>query len=269
MKIEPYLRRIGWNGPVKANLESLRHLQEQHLLHVPFENLDVIRAVWIPLDVETYYNKIVRNDRGGFCYELNGLFNWLLQNLGFTSRLASATVRRPDGGWTMTGSHACLIVDLEQPYLVDVGFGDSVRVPLPLSGEERKDVSGVYRLKKVGDKDFDLQKSQGNAGWKTLYRLHTSRRTLSDFKEACRFNQTSSESHFTARPLVSLAAPEGRLTLSGNKLTITGLNEKRKITIDDQKMAAVLKQYFGIRLVPSTKVCEEKKVNDVNRGKMN
>lgn len=218
------------------------------MLHIPFENLDVIQKVRIPLDVETYFRKVVLKHRGGFCYELNGLFNWLLRSLGFNSRLASATVKRPDGGWTLTGSHACLIVELEKPYLVDVGFGDSVRVPLPLSGEEREDVSGTYRLEKLGDGEFDLQKYQKQVGWKTLYRLDTGLTTLSDFEEVCQFNQSSPKSPFTGRPLVSLATKDGRMTLSGDTLTTTRRDEKHQTVIGEKDMPAVLKRYFGIVL---------------------
>lgn len=246
MEAERYLQRINWSGPIKVNRETLVQLQEYHMLNVPFENLDVIQKVQLPLDVEAYFRKVVLKHRGGFCYELNGLFNWLLQSLGFNSRLASATVKRPDGGWTLSGSHACLIVELEKPYLVDVGFGDSVRVPLPLSGEEREDVSGTYRLAKLEDGCFNLQKWQNENGWETLYRLDTSLRSLNDFEEVCQYNQTSPQSPFTRRPLVTLATPAGRLTLSGNKLTTTRRDKKHQTVIDDKDMPTVLKQYFGI-----------------------
>src|SRR5690625_4042554 len=99
MKVNPYLKRIGINDIHQNNLETLSHLQLQHMYHVPFENLDVIRHVPIPLDVETYYKKIVLNHRGGFCYELNGLFNWLLKSLGFTTHLISATVHKSGDSW--------------------------------------------------------------------------------------------------------------------------------------------------------------------------
>ncbi len=101
---------MNWSGPIEVNMDTLLQLQDHHMLHIPFENLDVIQKIRIPLDVENYFRKVVLNHWGGFCYELNGLFNWLLQSLGFKSKLASATVKRPDGGWTLTGSHACLIV---------------------------------------------------------------------------------------------------------------------------------------------------------------
>lgn len=246
MQIEPYLQRIGCEDAKKINLETLKQLQLQHMLHVPFENLDVMSGTPIPLNSETYYDKIVRNHRGGFCYELNDLFHWLLQQLGFHTRLISATINRPDGSWALEGSHACLIVELDQPYLVDVGFGDSARTPLPLTGETREDVSGIYRVVKVRENIFDIERQENEQEWNTLYRLHDRPKELDEFREVCHFNQTSPESHFTQKLIVTLATLDGRITLSGNELTINRHGEKEKATITDNEKSVILEKYFGI-----------------------
>ena len=164
MDITRYLQRISLKEIEAANYDALLQLQSQHMLHVPFENLNVMHNIPIPLDVENYYKKIVLEQRGGFCYELNGLFNSLLKDLGFNTYFISATVNRPDGTWAKPGLHASLIVELDQPYLVDVGFGDSARMPLPLTGEVREDVSGVYRVAKVKEQIFDLQRKENEHG---------------------------------------------------------------------------------------------------------
>ncbi|GGJ99925.1 acetyltransferase [Lentibacillus kapialis] len=248
MKVDQYLQRIGFDDTKEINLETLHQLQLQHMLHVPFENLDVIYNVPIPLDIETYYNKIVLNQRGGFCYELNGLFNWLLQKRGFKSHFISATINRPDGSWAKEGSHAAQIVELDQPYLVDVGFGDSVRMPIPLTGETREDISGVYRAINVRKNIFDLQRAEGENKWNTLFRFDITPRKLTDFEEASHFNQTSPKSHFTQKEIVSLATPDGRMTLSGNSLIVTRDGEKEKTTVNSSDKLSVLENYFGINL---------------------
>lgn len=250
MEIDTYLQRIGLNHAKEANLETLSELQMQHMLHVPFENLDVMGQIPIPLDVESFYNKIVLDRRGGFCYEMNGLFHWLLTSLGFDSHFVSGTIQRADGTWAREGSHATIIVDLDQPYLVDVGFGDAVRVPLPLTGESRDDVSGTYRAVKVQENIFSLQRSTDDQGrdWKTLYRFETTPRALTDFEEASHFNQSSPKSHFTQKEIVSLATPEGRVSLSGNSFIVTYRGEKKTSDIRDVDKPSVLEQYFGINL---------------------
>lgn len=248
MKINPYLKRISINNMHQNNLETLSYLQLQHMCHVPFENLDVIRHVPIPLDVETYYKKIVLNHRGGFCYELNGLFNWLLKSLGFTTHLISATVHQSGDSWAKEGSHATQIVELDQPYLVDVGFGDSVRQPLPLTGEMREDISGVYRTVKVMDNIFDLQRKDHTGEWLILYRFDIRPKQLTDFTKSCHFNQTSATSHFTQESITTIATDDGRITLSGNDLTITRHGEKKKTRIRPDEKSSVLKKYFNIHL---------------------
>src|SRR5688572_4103465 len=93
MNVEEYLQRIGLDGrTVGADAESLRVLQRSHLLSVPFENLDIHWKRPITIDTAKFYDKIVGEKRGGFCYELNGAFNELLRSLGFQTRLVSARV---------------------------------------------------------------------------------------------------------------------------------------------------------------------------------
>src|SRR5699024_5203263 len=141
------------------------------MIKVAYENLDVIHKIPVPLSIESDYQEVTDQKRGGFCYELNGLFHWLLHCLGFCCRLIACIVKRPDGGLALSESHATQIVYLDQPYLVDVGFGDSARIPLPLSGEEREDVSGKYRVIHVRDSLYDLQKTIEKDEWSTLYRF--------------------------------------------------------------------------------------------------
>jgi len=248
MDIEQYLQRIGLNEAGECNLDTLHQLVQQHMFQVPFENLDVIHHVPIPLDVERYYQKVVLNYRGGFCYELNGLFNWLLQNIGFDSRLISATVNGPSGAWSLEGSHACLIVELDQPYLVDVGFGDSARMPLPLTGETRKDISGMYRVIKLEENIYDLQRKETEDEWNTLYRLDSRERDLTEFQVPCHFNQTSPESPFTQKEIASLATSDGRITLSEDSLIITSHGEKQKMHVSDSEKPTILQKYFKIDL---------------------
>jgi N-hydroxyarylamine O-acetyltransferase len=93
MNRDSYLERIGLTGAeLIADLENLRRLQRSHLLAVPFENLDIHWKRPIVVDTKKFYVKIVNENRGGFCYELNGLFNELLVSFGFTTRLISARV---------------------------------------------------------------------------------------------------------------------------------------------------------------------------------
>ena len=85
-------------------------MHRAHLLAVPFENLDIHLGRPISLDQDALFGKIVTRRRGGFCYELNGLFALLLRELGFEVTLLSAGVARADGGFGPEFDHLTLLV---------------------------------------------------------------------------------------------------------------------------------------------------------------
>ena len=97
MDVGAYLDRIGYRGPIEPTADTLRALHRQHMLTVPFENLDIALGREIVLDPERFVEKIVRRHRGGFCYELNGAFATLLVALGFRVTLLSARVANDQG----------------------------------------------------------------------------------------------------------------------------------------------------------------------------
>ncbi|PYX42331.1 MAG: acetyltransferase, partial [Acidobacteria bacterium] len=120
-----YLARINYTGPTTPTAETLRALHLAHLYAVPFENLDIALKRPITCDQQRFLHKIVELHRGGFCYELNGAFAALLRELGFPTTLLSARVAREDGSASPEFDHMTLRVDLDEPWLADVGFGDS------------------------------------------------------------------------------------------------------------------------------------------------
>lgn len=221
------------------------------MLTVPFENLDIHQGVKIDLDEDRIYEKIVIGGRGGFCYELNGLFCWLLRSLGFTVSMVSARVYMPTKErFTPEFDHMVLLVDLEKAYLVDVGFGDSFRIPIALPDGISEDISGSYRLRPFasGQDTYILQKKDQN-DWQTVYSFTKHPRVLSDFEEMSAFNQSSPESHFTQQTICSIATKNGRVSLSDDFLTITDGSSKRKTNVTSQKdFKQKLRDHFGIQL---------------------
>lgn len=125
MNLEDYFNRIRFSGPAAADLKTLNTLMSAHVRAVPFENLDIYSERGVSLEIEAIYDKIVVRSRGGWCFEMNGLFEWVLREIGFDVQRLSAGVRRASLGDDALGNHLCLQVTLNQPYLVDVGFGSS------------------------------------------------------------------------------------------------------------------------------------------------
>ncbi|MFC5603780.1 arylamine N-acetyltransferase family protein [Sporosarcina koreensis] len=247
MDIEKYLKRIHASKENKPSLHQLTELQRLHMTEVPFENLDVIRRVPIYLNLNTIYKKIVLRNRGGYCYELNGLFHWLLKELGYDASLIAATVFRPNGQWAKPETHAAIIVQLDEPYLVDVGFGDSTILPIPLNGSPQTDVSGTYLIQQSGKEVFDLIRTR-NGESRPLYRFSTSAKQLENFHEGCVFNQVSPESTFTHVDIVTKATPTGRLTLKDLELSISENGVMNSTSLTAHEKEALLSDSFGINI---------------------
>jgi len=125
MNAAAYLRRIGYTAPITPTLETLRRIHRAHLETVPFENLDISQERRIVLEQDRFVQKIVEENRGGFCYELNGAFAALLGEMGFRVTLLSARPPHQDGSPGPEFDHLALRVDIEQPWLVDVGLGNA------------------------------------------------------------------------------------------------------------------------------------------------
>ncbi|MGE6370040.1 arylamine N-acetyltransferase family protein [Planococcus kocurii] len=245
MNKEKYLARFNASAIQEYYLQDLTELQSLHMQNIPFENLDVIRHVPIYLNLEKIYEKIVNQRRGGYCYELNGLFHWLLSQLGYQAKLISATVQRPNGTWAKADTHAAILVEFDTLYLVDAGFGDSTVSPIPLGGERHTDHSGTYRIEKVDDVYYDLIR-ENEENEKVLYRFSTDEKQLVDFHEGCVFNQVSKDSSFTHNDLVTRATQNGRITLSDHQLTRSENGQKTKIELSPADKRNVLKREFGI-----------------------
>ncbi len=248
MNVEAYLERIGLTRTeVSANLASLRLLQRSHLLAVPFENLDIHWKRPIVLDLDRFFEKIVEERRGGFCYELNGLFNELLRELGFETRLISARVSK-GGSHGREYDHAAIIVRIgEDEYLADVGFGDFAAEPLTFVLDiEQADQTGTFIIRRFDDDCFEVAKREGDE-WKGEYILKNIPRDLTEFTEMCDFQQYSPESHFTKGKLCSIMTANGRKTLTDSKLIVTEDSVKRESLVDsDIDFEDLLAREFAI-----------------------
>jgi N-hydroxyarylamine O-acetyltransferase len=247
--VAAYLDRIGYRGQVWPNLVTLRGLHLTHLFTVPFENLDIYLDRGIELDEAAWFHKIVTSRRGGFCYELNGLFAALLSALGFPVTLLSARVRSPEGTYTPEFDHMVLLVQLEKRWLVDVGFGDSFREPLCLDRKgEQLQSNGTYRLT-TSNRVWQYETLQEDGHWQPIYRFTRAPHRVDEFAEMCRFHQTSSNSPFTQGALCSMATTQGRITLTDKKfIEIKDHTRTEEEVPDVATWHTLLTERFGIRL---------------------
>jgi N-hydroxyarylamine O-acetyltransferase len=218
------------------------------LRKVPFENLDIHLGQKIELSSESIYEKIVSRRRGGFCYECNILFFDLLKALGFqveylSARLVKGTAVGPEC------DHMVLLVTLGQDYLVDVGNGQSCREPLQMNGTNSASSEGYTYTVGIHGKDYALYYQQSNAEWMPRFLFTLKPRERAEFSGMCHYHQTSPDSVFTQRRLVTLATAEGRVTLTDMLLSITKERElQERVLRSETEYCETLKQYFGIEI---------------------
>ncbi|HSR24837.1 MAG TPA: arylamine N-acetyltransferase [Candidatus Eisenbacteria bacterium] len=243
-RVDGYLRRVGAVRPARADAGALRELQLRHLLTVPFENFSVHLGEPVVLEEAALVDKLVCRRRGGFCYELNGAFAGLLSALGFRVTLLAARSHGP-AGLGPPFDHLALRVDLNEPWLVDVGFGRFSSQPLRLDvRSEQRDPAGTFRVDPAADGDLDV-----SLDGEPQYRLDPRPRALRDFEATCWWHRTSPRSHFTRSIVCSLLTEGGRVTLSDRKLIRTDASGRHERALDgDAEVLAVCRTVFGIEL---------------------
>lgn len=248
---DKYLARIGARRPAAPDVVALRDLHRRHVEAVPFENLSIHLGEPVLLDEDTLVDKIVRRRRGGFCYELNGAFAALLTALGYDVRLLAARVFGDDGTLTPAFDHLTLLVDLEERYLVDVGFGVHTTYPLRLDWPDAQDdPTGSFLVVDAPDGDIDVLKDGV-----PQYRAEQKARRIIDFARPAWWHANSPESHFRSEPRCSRATESGRVTIRGDRLIETVRGERVETTLaTDYDVLAAYEKHFGFSL-PRVPTC--------------
>lgn len=259
MDHERYLARIGVD-PDDASpptLATVARLQRAHVRTVPFETLAVTGDPFeetsgegVTLDVAHLFEKIVERERGGFCYELNGLFVWLLEELGFDVVRLAAQVVGDDGDPRPPANHHSVRVTFDEAYLVDVGLGlPKMRDPLPIGGRVGPDAAGIEWRTAESDRpdaDWTVQTRRPDEGWSDRYIFTETPRNLSYFEATCEHLATAPESNFTGDPYVNVGTDEGHRALSPETYTEATGGEERKREIDPAEWYDLLESAFGL-----------------------
>ena len=209
MKLTDYLKRINYNRVLAPNLDTLNALQRAHLLTIPYENLDIHRDCPLTTDLEQIYEKIVTDRRGGWCFEMNGLLAWALREVGFDVTMMSSFVGRDKVEETGAGDHLILRVELDKPYLADVGFGNGFLEPLPLAEGTYQQGFLSYGLTQHDGRWWFTNHKYGGVG----YDFDLEPYQLSDFAGQSTRLQTSPESGFVRATVCMRFTPDGGMVI--------------------------------------------------------
>lgn len=257
MNVNQYLERIGYTNPIKPSIETLRGLQLAHMLTVPFENLDIGLKRPIRIDEEAIWEKLIVQRRGGFCYELNGLFAWLLKQVGFDVTYLNARVFDHAGNLGIDFDHLALLVQIPDQagrWLADVGFGDSYMEPLNLDKRsEQTQGLRAYRLDRLPD-GYSVWQRNYDGSWERHYFFDLQPHKFPDeYESACLYHQTSPKSSFTRGSIISRATPNGRVSLEDRRLILT-INGQRteRLLVSENEYHALLKEFFDYVLPRET-----------------
>lgn len=247
MDIQNYLQRIHFRHVPTPSLEVLNDLHLLHQYHVPFENVDVHRNVRFDLELDKIYSKVVLGRRGGFCYELNLLFHSLLTRIGFDSRLIASRIVEEDGTLGPPLDHLCLLVQLDQPYLADVGYGDLYRTPLRVAPGVQRDGMHFFGLEVLGNDEWRLSMSYDGSEFKPRYQLNLAPVQPEDFDAICLEKQTSPDSYFVKNLVCTVPTPTGRKTIFNQQWIVTEGKEKVVTSIENENaLNQLLQEQFGI-----------------------
>ena len=249
--IAAYVARTGYTGPLGPTRETFVGLHRAQAYSIPFENLDIHLGRPIGLDAASLSHKLLAERRGGYCYELNGLFGRVLRQLGFAvtnlvgRNLIAGAPLRPR-------AHQLLLVQVDgQPWVADLGFGGNTLLePIPLAtGPEHHMGFDTYRLQAAPQHNYHLQLLM-DGQWQSLYTFTLDETQPSDYQMMSYFYSNSPESPFRQQRICARATPDYRATLVDRELKIRRADGSITATQlpDDAAYRATLTAYFGIRL---------------------
>ncbi|MBN4079979.1 arylamine N-acetyltransferase [bacterium AH-315-C08] len=244
---DAYLQRIGYAGKVIPDQKHLEGLHHAHLHAIPFENFDILSGKGINLELEALFNKLVHNKRGGYCFELNGIFLEALKTFGFEARPLLGRVHIT-GVPTGRGHQITLVTLQGKKWIVDVGFGGSTpRTPIQLEFDKPFTQNG-QRIRLIETQEFGIMlQSQNKDQWQNLYSFDLEYVCPGDIQYGNHFASTHPDSFFTYARVAALPVHNGLFTLYNNTLTsvVSGKEEARELA-DGQPYIDALKTCFGI-----------------------
>lgn len=247
--LQQYLNRINFSGEIKLDLAGIKKLMQSQLFSVPFENIDVQAGKTISLIGDDIINQIVTKNRGGYCYQINGIFSLLLQEIGLPHYYIAVRPLVNPGQNPRT--HLAIIATIEgEEYLIDLGFGgNSIREPLKLSqaGTEIQQDFETFTLVKTEDDDYLLQIKIGNE-WSNLYSFDLTPQRWIDFKPANHYNYSHPDSFFTQNLIVVLQNPLGKKIVFKNAVKSVTNGVTEVIPFEDDQLDNLLKTEFNLSI---------------------
>lgn len=248
MQLQAYFDRIEYRGDGTPSHATLCELLRAHICSVPFENLDVQLGRRLTTAPDNAYAKIVEDRRGGWCYEQNGLFGWVLEEIGFDVTRIAAAVMRHERGDASNANHLCLLVRAPgspQTWLADVGFGGGMIRPIEFSEGNHTQTPFRLGLRQLEDGSWRFWENLGDGEFSYDFAAQPGDETALSNK--CEELQTNPESGFVLNLVVQKRTPNQHLSLRGRVLQVgTANGVDTEILASAKAMQTTLSDSFGL-----------------------
>jgi N-hydroxyarylamine O-acetyltransferase len=250
--VDAYLDRIHYGGDVRPTLETLSALLLAHSERIPFENFDVLLGRPIRLDLDSLQKKIVRDRRGGYCFESVTLFAAALEHLGFrpTAHTARVTLFNPRSEAGRT--HMFLTVPLaEGTFMLDPGFGGPApRFPVPVPADDdsgRQDGDATHVL--VRDGRFFVLRARTADGMIDAWSSTLEPENAVDFEMGSHFTATYQASPFVNRLMLRAFCGDTIVSAMNQDVTLRRHDETESLRLADRSaLRALVGEHFGFDL---------------------
>lgn len=235
-----------------ADLATLARLQDANLKFIPYENFDCLNGKITSLKHEDMFNKMILHNRGGICFELNGLYNWLLESLGFdVTSFAGRFIDKLDVYQLRRHRNMCVSLNGKR-YITDVGVNsESPRVPLELT-ENLIQSDGISQYKFTRDEFWGwlLWQKEARKPWKRMLGFTEEPQIDKDYILPSFWCDAHPDSPFNKNKKLSIFREDCNITIRGNflKFYLGGKVKYRYRIRTGAELKEVLWEYFGVNV---------------------
>ena len=257
-QISAYFSLLGMNPDTKPDYtyEFLCRIQYRHVTSIPYENLDIIQGKPLCYTTDALYNKIVRERRGGYCFELGGLLSRFLKDLGFEVTNYLGRFLRDVEGTPVRHHRVMKVMTQDGPYIVDVGVGSAApRYPVKLEeGLIQEQFGETYRFEKTPDLGWVLYELHHD-DWRPFYSFTEDPQLEIDYLLPSFYCEQHPDSKFNKGIMVAIKTADGRKTLNGREYKVFRGEKvvQVKENLTDDEITACLEQEFGIAI---SQICD-------------
>ena len=232
--IAAYLDQIQYGGVLTTTFDTLYQLHLRHTQSIPFENLSSYTGAQVRLDIPALLEKFTIAKRGGYCYEQNTVFQYVLEQIGFKTTGLAARVRLNVADDVITPrSHMLLLVEADgEQWIADTGFGGmTLTVPIRFAVDEIQHTPhGQYRLTR--DREHYRLETRIKNEWTMLYVFDLTAHYAADYEVCNWYVSTHPGSHFVTSLVAARPEQAGRHVLHGTQYSfypLGGEAEKKQL----------------------------------------